>query len=248
MIGALHVDECYDKRNTDARGITTTVIDRERNASHGLPMLTKRELLGQIEDAAKSRAEIARVLGVAPARITEMYSGARDLSFDEARKLMRHYHVPLIDEADLTGAQDALAQEMGLSFVPEVDIGYSMGGGSVIDMYEQRGVVPFKSDWLRGLYQGSVEDLVVARGEGDSMQPTLLDGDLVLIDTSQKSIRSQDRIWAVAWGDLGMIKRVRREPGGVYSLLSDNPAVTAISAADGEMFVIGRVVWIGRRM
>src|SRR3546814_11777538 len=31
----------------------------------------------------------------------------------------------------------------------------------------------------------------------------------------------QDRIWALAYGDLGMIKRVRRLPGGTYRLRSD---------------------------
>ena len=80
------------------------------------------------------------------------------------------------------------------------------------------------------------------------MQPTMLDGDIVLIDTAQKDIRQQDRIWAVAYGDLGMIKRVRRVPGGKYLVMSDNPAVAPFDVADDEMYVIGRVVWIGRRI
>lgn len=80
------------------------------------------------------------------------------------------------------------------------------------------------------------------------MQPTILDGDLVLIDMAQNSIMAQDRIWAVFWGDLGMIKRVRRTPGGTFQLLSDNPAISPVEAVDGEMHVLGRVIWIGRRI
>ena len=95
---------------------------------------------------------------------------------------------------------------------------------------------------------GHFEELFVARGDGDSMQPTLLDGDIVLIDTSQKSINKQDRIWCVSYGELGMIKRVRKLPDGGYHILSDNPSVLPIKAYDDEMFVIGRVIWIGRRM
>jgi hypothetical protein len=94
---------------------------------------------------------------------------------------------------------------------------------SVFDQYEQKGIVPFQRAWLRSMMRGSIADLFVARGEGDSMQPTILDGDIVLIDTAQKDIRQQDRIWAVSYGDLGMIKRVRRSPRGTYHLLSDNP-------------------------
>jgi phage repressor protein C with HTH and peptisase S24 domain len=45
-----------------------------------------------------------------------------------------------------------------------------------------------------------------------------------------------------------MIKRVRRLPSGQFQLNSDNPAVSAIEATDDELFVVGRVVWIGRRV
>src|SRR3546814_1016510 len=41
------------------------------------------------------------------------------------------------------------------------------------------------------------------------------------ISQPQKDIGQQDRIWALAYGDLGMIKRVRRLPGGTYRLRSD---------------------------
>lgn len=145
-------------------------------------------------------------------------------------------------------AIDALADEMDLAFLPEVDIGYSMGGGSVIEAYEQTGVVPFSRTWLRSVMTGTVGDLFVARGDGDSMEPTLKDGDIVLIDTAQKTIRHQDRIWAVAYGELGMIKRVRRTPAGTYLLLSDNHTVPPVECHDEEMQVIGRVCWIGRRI
>lgn len=54
-------------------------------------------------------------------------------------------------------------------------------------------------------------------------------------------------IWAVAYGELGMIKRVRAMPDGSYQLLSDNPNVEPAVAVDGEMTVIGRVVAVIRR-
>lgn len=144
-------------------------------------------------------------------------------------------------------SQDVMAH-FDLAIVPELELGYSMGGGSVLTDYEHKGVVPFQRTWLKALMHGSFDDLFVARGEGDSMQPTLLDGDFVLVDTSQKQINKQDRIWCVSYGDLGMIKRVRKMPDGGYNILSDNPAVSAIKAYDDEMFVVGRVIWIGRRM
>lgn len=143
---------------------------------------------------------------------------------------------------------DHQARQLGLTLVPELELGYSMGGGAIFSDYQRKGFVPFQREWLRSKIKGSLQDLFVARGDGDSMQPTLLDGDIVLIDTSQQSITSQDRIWAISYGDLGMIKRVRRLPGGAYHVMSDNPAVQPFSAVDDEMHVVGRVIWIGRTM
>ncbi len=151
-------------------------------------------------------------------------------------------------EGGSSGALAQQAKEMGLSLIPELELGYSMGGGSVFADYRQKGFVPFQRDWLRGFMRGTFADLFVARGAGDSMMPTMIDGDIVLIDTAQKRIDQQDRIWALSYGDLGMIKRVRRLPGGTYRIMSDNPAVEPLEATDEEMYVVGRVVWIGRTM
>lgn len=151
-------------------------------------------------------------------------------------------------DAETSGANELQARSMGLALVPELELGYSMGGGSIFNDYRQTGFVPFQREWLRGFMRGTFADLFVARGEGDSMMPTMLDGDIVLIDTAQKSIDRQDRIWALSYGDLGMIKRVRRLPNGVYRITSDNPVVEPIEVADDEMHVVGRVVWVGRTM
>ena len=149
--------------------------------------------------------------------------------------------VPVPSQADL-------ADQLNLALIPQLELGYSMGGGSVFDDYHHVGFRTFDRDWLRSVANGTFETLFVARGEGDSMQPTLMNDDMVLIDTSQKDIRQQDRIWAISYGELGMIKRVRRTPRGSYLIMSDNPVVTPIEAVDEEMHVVGRVIWIGRRI
>lgn len=238
----------YDIRNSRATGITVSVIDEFRNGNHASAMFTKRELLEAADAAAASKAEMARVLSVAPARITEMFKGERELTFDEGRKLIHHY--ALEGAATLPAKIDAaeFAREQGFVLIPEYDIGYSMGGGAVVTDQQPKGLVPFQREWLRGLFAGAVEDLLVARGEGDSMEPTLKDGDIVLIDTSQREVRQQDRIWAVAFGDLGAIKRIRKVPGNSFLIMSDNPAVQPQPATEEDIYLIGRVVWVGRRI
>lgn len=132
--------------------------------------------------------------------------------------------------------------------IPQLDIGYSMGGGTVFEEYAQTALIPFPREWLRPLIGGTFGDLFVARGEGDSMMPTILDSDIVIIDTAQKTIVKQDRLWCLSYGELGMIKRVRVQPDGGVLIISDNPAVENYTAYDGEVSTIGRVIWIGRRV
>jgi phage repressor protein C with HTH and peptisase S24 domain len=204
-----------------------------------------------------SQSSLARVIGVSQATIARLATGAAFGSTHLHRIARELQTTP----AYLTGETDdpsegalpvptaqSIAAQLGSVLIPQLDIGYSMGGGSVFEDYVQQAEVAMPQDWLRPLIKGRFDELFVARGEGDSMMPTLMDGDLVVVDTAQRQINKQDRLWCLSYGDLGMIKRVRKLPTGGYEIMSDNPTVTSITAYDDEMHVVGRVVWIGRRV
>ncbi len=220
-------------------------------------MTLAERLTSRMKKLGLSQAELARRVKVSQPTIQAITTGETQNSRYLAKIAIELETTPayLIGETDdpTDGAmvfsdREAIAEKLGLAMVPELELGYSMGGGSVIGEYRQTGVRIFDQDWLRGLMQGTFTDLFVARGDGDSMEPTLKDGDVVLIDTAQKDIKQQDRIWAISYGDLGMIKRVRRLPGGSYQIISDNPNVQPFTAVDDEMFVVGRVIWVGRKI
>ncbi|ARR52153.1 hypothetical protein HY78_01095 [Rhizorhabdus wittichii DC-6] len=130
----------------------------------------------------------------------------------------------------------------------ELDIAYGMGGGAFIEGHIEAVPRDFDAGWLADITRSAPELLFVARGIGDSMMPTLLDNDTLLVDRGQRRILQQDRIWAITYGELGMIKRVRRRPDGAYLLMSDNPQISEIEALQDEVHVVGRVVWIGRKV
>lgn len=143
---------------------------------------------------------------------------------------------------------DQLAQQLDAVMIDEIEVGYSMGGGTDVSDYPVVRQVPFSREWLASLTSAPASQLFVARGDGDSMMPTLLDQDIVIIDRSQRTIRQQDRIWAVSYGGFSMIKRVRMLPDGAMQINSDNPAVSPIQAFEGEAYLVGRVVAIVRRI
>lgn len=86
---------------------------------------------------------------------------------------------------------------------------------------------------LQGLYM-----------RGDSMSPTLRNGDSLLINTNQTKILDGE-IYAIRDGDKIYIRRLQTQIGGSVRLVSDNPAYEASDEAAETLPVLGRVVWKG---
>lgn len=135
-----------------------------------------------------------------------------------------------------------------IEMIREIDIRYGMGPGAIVGHHAETGSVPFNRNFRRTLTTAPVDALYMARGDGDSMMPTLINDDQVLIDTSQNRITQSDKIWALSIGEVGLIKRVQVNPKGGYKLLSDNPLVPAQDVDKEDLLVVGRVVWVGRRL
>lgn len=211
----------------------------------------------RLEAVGLSQAELARRVGISQQAVSKMAGGgaygsrylhriARELGTTPAY-LTGETDDPSEGALPAPKAQD-IAEQLDAVLVPQVDIGLSMGGGSALEDWPVTQMVPMSRAWLSGLTSSSPEHLFVARGEGDSMMPTLLDGDLAIIDRAQQTPRQQDRIWALAYGGWGMIKRLRSLPDGSLQINSDNAAVSPIVAYEGEAQIIGRVVGVVRRI
>ncbi|MFN3676201.1 MAG: XRE family transcriptional regulator [Sphingomonas pseudosanguinis] len=134
----------------------------------------------------------------------------------------------------------------GLVQVEEVDLAYGMGAAFTHDTVSVRShLLPLAL--LETITSTPASKLTIARGMGDSMMPTLHDGDMVIIDRSQRTVRDQDAIWALTVGDIAMIKRLRVKSDRVF-LLSDNERVPPDEATPDEINIVGRVIFIGRRI
>ena len=144
---------------------------------------------------------------------------------------------------------DALAEEKLVQLVEldQIDLKYGMGGtytdGPVA--VEKRA---FSREWLQSITSTPPRHLFWATGDGDSMEPTIRSGEIVLIDRSQETPRIDDAIWAVVDGEIGMIKRMRHHSDGTVELLSDNQLVPPRRTADDELHIIGRVIAVVRRL
>lgn len=131
--------------------------------------------------------------------------------------------------------------------VREIDLSFGMGA-TYLDVPITEEVHHFPRAWLRRYTRSAPDKLFFAQGIGDSMEPTLHDSDLLLIDTDQRQLVSADRIWVLTYADCGMIKRLRPVPNGGVEVWSDKKEVSPFTAYDGELEIIGRVVAVQRKL
>ena len=124
--------------------------------------------------------------------------------------------------------------------VPRLDLDASAGPGAVAQDEQAIGTFRFSAAWLRrqGLDPRQLSAIAVA---GDSMEPTLRDGDEILVDGTPRALR--DGIHVVRVGESLLVKRIDLGRPGRIGLISDNSAYRAIELAPQEVTVIGRVVW-----
>lgn len=129
----------------------------------------------------------------------------------------------------------------------EIDLRYGLGG-TYLDGHITAEKRSFSRALLRHFTHAAPEHLFWTLGDGDSMEPTIRSGELILIDRSQLTPTMGDGIWAAAFGEIGMIKRLRPLPDGTVEIHSDNPQVRPMLASDGDLHVIGRVVAVVRKL
>jgi len=153
----------------------------------------------------------------------------------------------LLQQAVPYGRPTELAPDPDVVQLDEIDLRYGLGATYVDGPIgsEKR---QFSRAWLRQFTAASPEQLFWAAGDGDSMEPTIRSGEVILIDRSQITPHMGDGIWAIAWGEVGMIKRLRPLPDGTIEIHSDNQSIRPALASDGEVHVIGRVVAIVRKV
>lgn len=131
------------------------------------------------------------------------------------------------------------------------DVRAAAGHGAVNGHEQADDALMFKEDWIRYELGAKAQDLCLIRVSGDSMEPTLRAGDVILID--HRACRpDREGIYIMRVGEMLLVKRLQALPGGKIRVASDNPAFDPWTLDQDELgtevLVVGRVVWSGRRL
>lgn len=77
----------------------------------------------------------------------------------------------------------------------------------------------------------TVDDTVMVRAVGDPMEPTIVDGEMVVVD---RRVRDTDGVFLVRFGETVRFKRIQRMVDGSIRLSNDNPAYTVDVVRKGD--------------
>lgn len=214
-----------------------------------------RTLLDQlIHDRGHDYQRISRLIGRNAAYIQQYIKRGTPRRLDEAdrRRIAAFLDVPdtlLGGPIATIAAPTPRSRGAAMLLVPQLAVGASAGPGATVDGEGVEAGFAFDPRWLRRL-GADTSALSIISVEGDSMAPTLDDGDDILVDGADTAARLRDGIYVLRMDDALMVKRVARLPvAGRISVKSDNPLYPSWPdlAADA-VSLVGRVVWTGRRV
>lgn len=129
------------------------------------------------------------------------------------------------------------------AYIPLYDVEVSAGGGSLNDHEQVIARMAFLRSWLNkiGLHE---KDLSAVRAHGDSMEPTITEGDMLLVDKSQRR-PGGGHIYIMCVQGALVVKRLSVDPDGRVRVISDNKIYPEATAALDQLDIVGRVVWAG---
>lgn len=219
------------KKAREVLGLTQVTLAKSVGVSQQAVM----ELESGRAKRTKHTAKFARALGQDPLWL-ETGEG-RMLEPAKARRQVR------------TDQMEAGVEVANYDRLPVFDMRKSARRDPLGDIDDAVSFTMFRSLWLRGLTATPVSQLAVVQMSGDSMEPTLGNGDHALVDTAQMNLR-REGIYALRLDDTLMLRRVTMHPSTRrVTITSDNARYKPYEDLDPEALeTLGRVIWIGHTL
>lgn len=153
----------------------------------------------------------------------------------------------LIPDARLTQGVDDLDGDV--AFIPLLDVVASAGSGIENPFPATIDQLPFPRRWLAELGVPESSAYLLELG-GDSMEPTIRDGSICLLDSRLQTPRVEG-VYALIDGKDVRIKRIGRGWEGKIVLISDNERYESetLAGPDAEALrIAGKIVWAGGKI
>lgn len=132
--------------------------------------------------------------------------------------------------------------------IPRHEAMLSAGNGLIVDTFPITEHMIFSKDHLKRITgKSNADGLFMVYVEGDSMEPTIKNGDLIMVDTTKKIVTNG--IYALSHMDMVYVKRLNRQIDHI-DVISDNPKYDKMTMRPEDVdkyHINGTVVWVGAR-
>jgi phage repressor protein C with HTH and peptisase S24 domain len=208
-------------------------------------------------------------LGLKPAQLAELAGVPRSFIYDIMRgrskrpareSLARVAEILKVDVDWLIAGIGQVEGDMPVALKADDDFVHirlagpraSMGGGAVVEESEEETdrTYQFRRSWIEQHLGVKPPNLRLLHVEGDSMVPTLLSGDMVLVDMTRR-MPNPPGIFVLNDG-MGLVaKRIEAVPNSDpprIRILSDNPVYRPYEQLLEMINIVGRVRWFAREL
>lgn len=104
----------------------------------------------------------------------------------------------------------------------------------------------FRRDWIASLVSNS-DQLVTEMIWENDMSPTLIPGDIVLIDMGF-FVPREGGIYALINDEHVITRRFKFQPGGLAEFTADGDRSKTLSGPLASFEIVGRIIWVGRSL
>lgn len=217
-----------------------------------LPRTTTVDQRAVLERLLRERREgyaaLSRLIGKNAAYIQQFIKRGTPTKLDEEdRKTIAHYLG--VSDAELGGDEGLSDSDGSFMRVFQFSVRASAGHGAINDSPTKLASMGFDPSFLRTLGVHGTSRLSIISVQGDSMMPTLADGDEILVNQGDAAEQLRDGIYVLGLDEALMVKRVALGSMGSVTILSDNTVYPEWRDCDlSTIRVIGRVIWAGRKV
>lgn len=177
--------------------------------------------------------DLAKIVGH-PSEQTMYSRTARNSTFpdNEIKKIEDHYGISLRNSDN-----NSLEIEY-------INIHPSCGHGTIVLDDAEAIPVRIGKELIKDVWKANPHDLKLFKASGDSMQPVIEDGDILLVNTARKDFNNGG-IFLLTINNDWFIKRLRLRITGDLDIISENqkyPTETLSTKTSIEINILGRVI------
>lgn len=204
----------------------------------------------RLREKGLKQRHLAEHLGLDQDKISKSLSGVRRFTADEALAIKKFLsdQSALADMPEVVRASEGTPN--GKKLITVYQVTASAGGGALAETEDLAAYsLAFPPNYLEKLTRSNPKNLSIISVKGDSMEPTLHDDDIVMLDFSKRDLNF-DGLFVLRFGETLHVKRVARSSKREHvKIISDNRGVYPPEDVHiGEVEVVGKVIWKGGKV